>query len=52
MHAHDPDALADASPSFKQLSTFPGKKQIDRHVIVSEFQAGWLRSWVYDYRRR
>lgn len=40
-----------ASPSFKQVGTFPGRKAVDRHVIVSEFQAGYLRALVYDHRR-
>ncbi len=34
-------------PSFKQVSTGPGRGSIDRHVIVSEFQSGYLRSLVY-----
>lgn len=38
-------------PSFKQLSTIRGRKRGERHVIVSEFQSGWLRSLIYDRRR-
>jgi hypothetical protein len=39
-------------PSFKQISTFPDHGSFDRHVIVSEFQGGWLRSLVYEGRGR
>lgn len=38
-------------PSFKQVSTSPVRGPNDRHVIVSEFQSGWLRSLLYDRRR-
>lgn len=38
-------------PSFKQVATGPARFPNDRHVIVSEFQGGWLRSLMYDYRR-
>jgi hypothetical protein len=37
-------------PSFKQVSTGPAQGWNDRHVIVSEFQSGWLRSLIYDRR--
>jgi hypothetical protein len=45
-------STGESPPSFKQISTFPGRRPIDRHVIVSEFQSGWLRSLLYDYKRR
>lgn len=35
-------------PSFKQVSTGPARWPNDRHVIVSEFQSGYLRSLVYN----
>lgn len=34
-------------PSFKQVSTGPDRWSKNRHVIVSEFQSGWLRSLLY-----
>lgn len=34
-------------PSFKQISTHRGRDDVDRHVITTEFQSGWLRSLVY-----
>jgi 6-phosphogluconolactonase (cycloisomerase 2 family) len=37
-----------ASPSFKQIATGPTEKPFDRHVIVSEFQGGFVRSLLYD----
>jgi len=36
-------------PSFKQVSTGRARRPNDRHVIVSEFQSGWLRSLLYDF---
>ncbi len=39
-------------PSFKQVSTGPARGPNDRHVIVSEFQSGYLRSLIYNFRRR
>lgn len=38
-------------PSFKQISTSPARGPNDRHVIVTEFQGGWLCSLIYDRRR-
>ncbi len=38
-------------PNFKQVSTSPARGPNDRHVIVTEFQSGWLRSLIYDRRR-
>ena len=38
-------------PNFKQVSTGPGRRPDERHVIVSEFFGGWLRSLLYDRRR-
>lgn len=35
-------------PSFKQVSTGRARGPNDRHVIVSEFQGGWLRSLIYN----
>lgn len=34
-------------PSFKQVATGPARWPNDRHVIVSEFQSGYLRSLLY-----
>jgi hypothetical protein len=34
-------------PNFKQLSTGPARRPNDRHVIVSEFFGGWVRSLTY-----
>jgi hypothetical protein len=58
----DGDLVLDASvqtetprppgPSFKQIATGPARWPNDRHVIVSEFQSGWLRSLLYDLQRR
>lgn len=47
----DAAVQTDGPPSFKQVSTFPGKKAVDRHVVVTEFQNGALRSLVYDRRK-
>jgi 6-phosphogluconolactonase (cycloisomerase 2 family) len=38
-------------PNFKQVSTGPARRPNDRHVIVSEFFGGYLRSLFYDRRR-
>jgi hypothetical protein len=38
-------------PSFKQVSTGRARRPNDRHVIVSEFQSGFLRSLIYDSTR-
>lgn len=39
-------------PSFKQLATAPARgrdrRRLDRHVLVSEYQSGWLRSIDYE----
>lgn len=39
-------------PSFKQVATGPALQPSDRHVIVSEFQSGFLRSLVYNFLPR
>jgi hypothetical protein len=36
-------------PGFKQVSTGRARGSYDRHVIVSEFNSGWLRSLLYDF---
>lgn len=36
-------------PNFKQISTGPARWPNDRHVIVSEFFGGYLRSLIYNY---
>jgi len=38
----------DFPPSFKQVSTARAQGPNDQHVIVTEFQAGWLRSIIYN----
>ena len=38
-------------PNFKQVSTGKARKHNDRHVIVSEFFGGYLRSLMYDRKR-
>jgi hypothetical protein len=38
-------------PNFKQVSTGRARRPNDRHVIVSEFFGGYLRSLLYDRRR-
>lgn len=39
-------------PSFKQIATAPARgrdrRRLDRHVLVTEYQAGWLRSIDYE----
>jgi hypothetical protein len=35
-------------PSFQQISTARAQGPNDRHVIVTEFQSGWLRSLIFN----
>lgn len=35
-------------PSFKQVASAPARGRVDRHVFVTEYQAGWLRSITYE----
>jgi 6-phosphogluconolactonase (cycloisomerase 2 family) len=37
-----------ASPSFKQIATAPADRPLDRRVVVTEFQGGFIRSLTYD----